>query len=123
MTTISVAHASVTVSARRREMTAYVRIAGEIDIAIEAALGDAIDRLVAVAPHTVEVDLTAVTFSGVNLANFFAQMYSVIPDGATIVAHGASPRVRRVLDLTGISELVSLHEDAPTRATDAAEEA
>jgi len=119
MTTIRVAQATVTVTGRRNT-TAYVRIAGEIDMAIEAALGDAIDRLVALAPHTVEVDLTAVTLSGVNLANFFAHMDGVIPDGATIVAHGATPSVRRVLDLTGISELVHLREDV-TRATNAAE--
>ena len=89
-------------------MTACVRIAGEIDMAVEPALGDAIEQLIALAPHTVEVDLTAVTFSGTSLANFFAQVYNVIPDGATIVAQGASPCVRRVLELTGISEIVSL---------------
>jgi anti-sigma B factor antagonist len=108
MTTISMVRATVTVSARDRERTAHVRIAGEVDIAVEPALGEAIDRLIALAPHTVEVDLTLLTFCGASLANFFARAHNVVPDGATLIAHGASPAVRRVLEITGISELVSL---------------
>jgi anti-anti-sigma factor len=108
MSAISVAHATVAVSARLRKGTAYVRITGEVDIALEPALGNAIARLSALAPQAVEVDLTAVTFGGTSLANFFARLRNVVPDGTTIVAHGLSRAVRRVLEVTGISELIEL---------------
>ena len=108
MSTISVAPVSVAALTRYRKKTIYVRMAGEVDIAVEPALGDAIDRLVALTPQSVEVDLTLVTFGGTSLANFFARVYCVIPEGATMVVHGACPSVRRVLEATGIGELVSL---------------
>jgi hypothetical protein len=60
-------------------MTAYVGIVGEVDMMAEPALVDAIDRLTALTPHTVDVDLSAVTFCGASLANFFARVHNVSP--------------------------------------------
>jgi hypothetical protein len=121
MTTISAAQATVTVSVRHRRMTAYVRIAGEVDIAVEPALGDAIDRLTALAPHTVQVDLTADTFGGASLANFFAQVDSVIPEGQQLsrtalppasVASSTSPASAN----SSACAKMRVHRERPTRS-------
>jgi hypothetical protein len=105
---ISVAQATVTESARHRETTAHVRIAGDVDIAVEPALADAIDRLIALATprRGGRPDLgDLLRGQPRQLPRASAQRHPRWRDpGRT--PH--SPAVRRVLEITGISALVSL---------------
>jgi anti-anti-sigma factor len=104
----------VTMSARPGEAFAYLRLAGEIDIAAEPALADAVDRLHAVAPQTVVIDLGAVTFACSTLANFLVRVRRAIPDGASVVLCRPRPRVRHILNLVGMSAIVALPDDVPS---------
>jgi hypothetical protein len=75
-------------------MIAFVGIAARWTFG-RARVGDVVDRLRAFVQCTVEVDIAAVTFGGAGLANVLVQVRNVVPDDATVVAHGAgSPHAR-----------------------------
>jgi anti-anti-sigma factor len=113
MNNASVDQAVVTVSARPGEPIAYLRMAGEVDIAAEPALADAVDRLHAVAPRTVVVDLAAVTFACSALVNFVIRVRRAIPDGASVVLCRPTPTVRCLLSLLAMNAMVALPADLP----------
>jgi anti-anti-sigma factor len=95
------------------EALACLGIAGEIDMAAEAALADAVDWLSAVMPRTVLVDVAAVTFACSTLVNLLVRLHNVLPDGASLVVCRPTPRTRLLLELTALSKIVALRDDLP----------
>jgi len=80
----------VSIVARPHIPSAWIRLTGDLDMAAEPALADATDRLRALAPRLVVIDLTAVTFVCSTLANFLCALHRVHPE-AELVLHRPSP--------------------------------
>jgi anti-anti-sigma factor len=110
---------AVNVLAAPAAPSALVCLVGEIDLAASAALSDAADRLSAIAPATVVVDLAGVTFAGAALLNFLAALHSILPAGATLMVCRPAVDVRRVLQITGMNHIAVICDDllAPDSAS------
>lgn len=88
-------------------VSAWVRLVGDVEMGAEAALQVAVDRIEAVGPRTVVIDLAGVTFAGSELANFLAQITDAAP-GASVSVCRAIPAVELVLVATGFNDLLCL---------------
>jgi len=84
-----------------------VRVNGDVDASSSPTLRDALLALLGVGERAISLDLTDVTFidsTGVGV------VLDVVRAGAVVTIVGASPRARRLLDLTGITTLDNVHE-------------
>jgi anti-sigma B factor antagonist len=92
---------------------AYVRIAGELDLADAASLGEAVDGEIARGHRHIVVDLTAATF--LDCASVATLLQSVAPlrhePDAAIVLAGASGIVKRLLELLRLDRLFDILPD------------
>jgi anti-anti-sigma regulatory factor len=75
-----------------------LRLAGEADLYSCGALEQALAGLAA-AGGDVQVDVTAVTFADVAVTRVLALTAARLGPGRTLVLHGASPAVRRLVGL------------------------
>jgi anti-sigma B factor antagonist len=92
----------------RRAARSTVRLSGELDMAGEGQLREVLDRLLA-EHRPLVVDLTALSFCdvpGVRVLVAFAR--TAARSGLTVEIRGASPPVRRVLDLTRTRTLLGV---------------
>jgi anti-anti-sigma factor len=97
----------VSIVARPETRSAWVRLIGDLDLAAESALADAVDRLKAQPLRLIVIDLTAVTFACSTLANFLAVLHRAHPDSELVLHH--PPRmVRVILALTGLDACVTM---------------
>lgn len=114
MAQVSGDHFVITVLATPEAHTALVCLAGEIDLAAVPALSDVADRLAAIEPAEVVVDLAAVTFACSTLPNFLARVHLTLPDSTTLIVCRPTTSTRRVLEITGMEQIMTLRGDLPT---------
>jgi anti-anti-sigma factor len=95
------------------ENRAGVRIVGEIDLSAEPVLDSSIRLLSRMSPRLVQVDLGDVTFAGAALPNFLARMYGQLPPGFSLVVSNPSPQVRRLLQISGMTQIMSIRDGSP----------
>ena len=120
MTTVSISQSASPDDLNPVDTVAFVRIHGDVDLAIEPALTEAVHQLGALAPSIVVVDLSGVAFACSTLVSFFARIHRAVPPRTHVMAHGAAGMVRRILDIAGTSEYVTLYEsETPEMATSA----
>jgi anti-anti-sigma factor len=84
-----------------------VHVDGDIDVATSGQLGDDIAPLVETGPNLV-LDLTEVPFMDtVGLGALLATRSAALEHGGSLTVRNPSPAVQRVLDLTGLTELLA----------------
>src|SRR3954452_6481782 len=91
-----------------RDGRPVVQLQGDIDLLASPIVREALAALVNVGEHEIAIDLTDVTFmdsSGVGVIG------DIVRRGAWVTIAGASPPAQRVLDLTGLSNLCTVHAD------------
>ncbi|MDG4801237.1 STAS domain-containing protein [Micromonospora sp. WMMD980] len=94
--------------AQRDEAGAGLRLAGELDMSTAGELNAAIDRLVAAGHRELLLDLTELTFcDSTGIAAFVRGDNLVAADGGWLRLTGASGRVARVLQVTGLAEVLT----------------
>jgi anti-anti-sigma factor len=103
----------VSVVARPDTSSAWIRLVGEIDMAVEPALTEAADRLHALTLRLIVIDLTAVSFVCSTFANFLATLHRAHPD-AELVLHHPSRMARVIVTVTGVGEFVVMSGDPVT---------
>ena len=108
-------HCTVTITAALDERCAGVRIVGEIDSGAKALLDSSIGLLSRMAPKLVLVDLGDVTFAGAALPDFLAKMHGQLPPGSTLIVSNPYPQVRQLLQLSGLTQIVSIRHRIPHR--------
>src|SRR3954453_8277091 len=84
-----------------------VTINGDIDASSSPTLREALLALLDVGRESIDIDFADVTFfdsTGVGV------IVDAVRAGAVLTIVGASPRVRRVLDFTGITAINGVHE-------------
>jgi anti-anti-sigma factor len=94
--------------------TVVLELAGELDLAVAGRLHELVDEAAVEAPRLVVIDVTEVAFMDSSVLREFLRAHrSVSEAGGLLVVAGAQPTVRRLLELTGTTELFTL---ADTRA-------
>ncbi|MEU8073050.1 MULTISPECIES: STAS domain-containing protein [unclassified Micromonospora] len=92
---------------------ARLLLAGELDLSTAGELNSTIDRLVAEGRRELLLDLTGLTFcDSTGIAAFVRGDNLVAADGGWLRLTGATGRVARVLQVTGLAEV--LHHDRDT---------
>jgi anti-anti-sigma factor len=103
---------------RDDELSAVLRVAGEIDLATAPILAAALDD---VAPEggiaggkVVRVDMGEVTFLDSSGISVLVESRSRLADaGGHLVLHRTSSQIQRVLEISGLGVLFELESDAP----------
>ncbi|MFD5628927.1 STAS domain-containing protein [Streptomyces sp. NPDC127072] len=111
-----------TVHRHDRRHRALITLAGEIDLESAPLVRTALERCLKDGIHTIDVDLTPVTFcdcSGLN--TFLHAAQQATEAGATLRLHCPPPTLTLLLDLTGCEFLLlgSLFEPLPPALGDA----
>ncbi|MER5338169.1 STAS domain-containing protein [Micromonospora sp. NPDC002717] len=91
---------------------ACLRLAGELDLSTAPELNAAIDRLVDGGERHLLVDLTELVFcDSTGIAAFVRGDNRVAADGGWLRVTGASGRVDRVLQVTGLADVLRYEPD------------
>ena len=87
---------------------ACLRLAGELDLSTAPELNAAIDRLTAEGERHLLLDLSELTFcDSTGIAAFVRGDNRAAADGGWLRVTGATGRVARVLQVTGLAEVLS----------------
>jgi anti-anti-sigma regulatory factor len=73
-------------------------------------LASSIQLLSRMSPTWVVVDVADVTFAGSALPNFLATMRGQLPPGCSLMVRHPRPMLRRVLQATGMTHIVSVSD-------------
>lgn len=114
MTQVSGEHFVITLLTAPRRPAALVCLAGEIDMDAEPALSGVVDRLSAIAPIEVVVDLAQVTFASSTLLNFIARTHLALAADSALVVCRPRLDTRRLLEVTDVAKLLTLRDDLPS---------
>ncbi len=99
----------------------HVHLAGEMDMAASTVLSGTIDWLTRLAPASVLLDLTEVTFACATLPNFVVRLRQGLPDGAELVLWRPRPMTRWVLQVTDMAAIAAIPEESTEHAREATE--
>ncbi|MFI7644471.1 STAS domain-containing protein [Micromonospora sp. NPDC049460] len=100
---------------------ACLRLAGELDLSTAPELNAAIDRLVDGGERQLLVDLTELVFcDSTGIAAFVRGDNRVAADGGWLRVTGASGRVDRVLQVTGLADVLRYEPDTADPAAQTA---
>ncbi|MEU4482678.1 STAS domain-containing protein [Micromonospora sp. NPDC023966] len=107
--------------AQRDGGPACLRLAGELDLSTAPELTAAIDRLAAEGHRELLLDLAGLTFcDSTGIAAFVRGDNLAAAAGGWLRVTGATGRVARVLQMTGLAEVLSYGADRADPATPAA---
>lgn len=93
----------VEVRAERQNGVCVLRISGELDTMKADTLGERADAAVLGVPGPVLVDLSGLTFIDLHGARVLDAVIQTMPDGRQAAVRFCPRRIRRVLDLAGLS--------------------
>ncbi|MFE9959859.1 STAS domain-containing protein [Micromonospora sp. NPDC005299] len=106
---------------QREGGAACLRLAGELDLSTAPELNAAIDRLAAEGHRELLLDLAELTFcDSTGIAAFVRGDNLAAAAGGWLRITGATGRVARVLQVTGLAEVLNYQSDAVDPATPAA---
>ncbi|NJP35534.1 STAS domain-containing protein [Micromonospora thermarum] len=98
--------------AERDGDTARLRLSGELDLSTAAELNAVLDRLAAAGAHRFLVDLSDLTFcDSTGIAAFVRADNRAAARGGWLRLTGATGRVHRVLQVTGLAEVLRHDSD------------
>jgi anti-sigma B factor antagonist len=87
-----------------------VSVTGEVDLSTSAPLREALDQAVAEGPNVV-VDLSGVTFlDSTGLGDLVRARESALSRGGELHLVLTQPRIRRVLEITGLDAVFDIHK-------------
>jgi anti-anti-sigma factor len=97
-----------------REGVAVLELGGELDLAVHDRFRELVDEVVADRPQLVVADVSEVEFMDSTMLREVLRAHRTLDEGGSrLVVAGAQPAVRRLLELTGTHEVLTL---ADTRA-------
>jgi anti-anti-sigma factor len=93
--------------------TVCVRIAGDVDLAGEAALASAVTQMAATRCGSVYIDLAGITFAGTTLLNFLVRLATRLPDHPATVLCRPNAITRRMIELASLDHVATVRADLP----------
>lgn len=98
-----------------------LRLAGELDLSTAPQLNDALDRLAAEGQRRFLIDLTDLTFcDSTGIAAFVRGDNRAAAEGGWLRVTGATGRVARVLEVTGLADVLRYDADTADPASPSA---
>lgn len=99
------------VSQAPAEGVIVLAFAGELDLAMHERFHALVDEVVAESPRLVVADLTEAEFMDSTMLRELLRAHTALTEsGAQLVVAGSQPPVRRLLELTGTDDLLTLAE-------------
>jgi anti-anti-sigma factor len=86
----------------------YVEVSGDLDITTVPTLADQLARLMDIRPTALFVDMSGVGFMDCASARLLADTAAFLPSGRPPVLTSVGPAVRRLLELTGLDEVIQI---------------
>lgn len=103
---------SLTFEIRRRGDEVSLVVAGELDLATGRSLEVAALKLLDGPPRLLILDLRAVTFcDSSGIASLILIHRAATRAGSALQLHNVDPRVRQILDLGGVSQILGVRDD------------
>ena len=101
----------LSVATRLVSAYAVVEVGGEVDVYTAPRLRDSLRRIsTADAPHVI-LDLSAMTFiDSTGLGVIVGAVKRIREDGGTLSLRAPSRSTRKVLDITGLSEIIAIED-------------
>jgi anti-anti-sigma factor len=90
---------------------AFVRLAGDIDLAGEAELDEVSHQLAESLVGRIYVDLAAVTFAGSTLLNFVFDLAVRSPGQPAVILCQPASLLSRIFELTGLNKIASVRAE------------
>lgn len=101
----------VTVTTSQHEAVFILGFGGDIDVASAVTVRDALDRVIAAGHHRIVLDLSEVRFiDSTGLGVMVGRLKAVRDLGGDMHLVCASPRIARVLAITSLDEVFTIHE-------------
>lgn len=94
--------------------TAYVRIAGDVDLAGDATLTAGVNRLRGGRFSSSVIDLGEITFAGPSLLKFLYAVVAAMPEAAMDLCR-PTPFIRQLIEITCLDAVATLCDDLPPR--------
>src|SRR3954465_10937170 len=104
-------HFSITVTIAPGRERADLVLSGEVDMPARPQLAEVVDQLAITAPHTIVVDLAAVTYGGSVLVNFLARVRHAVPVGSLLVVCRPTRLAYWVLRIARMDQIATIRED------------
>lgn len=100
---------------------ACLRLVGELDMSTAPQLNDALDQLAGEGQRRLLIDLTDLTFcDSTGIAAFVRGDNRAAAEGGWLRITGATGRVARVLEVTGLADVLRYDPDTPDPASPSA---
>lgn len=94
--------------------TVVIDMSGEVDVLLIPSLARCLDEVIAAGHRRVVLDLAGVEFiDSAGLAAIVRAYKRMGRHGGSLRVRGPSPRIRRVLDMVGLTTVVPLEEALP----------
>ena len=91
---------------------AILSLTGEVDVANAAQVRDAALKLIADGAKCLMVDLSGTEYmDSTGLGTLVGLHKRLRESGGQVVIAGAQPRVKRIFDITGLTQVFRMHED------------
>lgn len=102
---------SISVTTSEAGEVHIVHVAGEIDVTSAAVLRDALEALIADGRRRLTLDLSDVTFlDSTGLGIVVGRLKRLARHGGTMTVAASHERVLRVFSITGLDQLLEIHE-------------
>jgi anti-anti-sigma factor len=92
--------------------SAWVHLAGDVDMAAEDRLGEILNALSTAAARDIYVDLGCVTFAGTALISFLARAGAADILNGPVVLCRTPTSVRHLIEMVGLHRVTVLRDDA-----------
>lgn len=100
----------VTVTTSQQDGVFILALGGDIDVATAVTVRDALDRVIAAGHHYIVLDLDEVPFlDSTGLGVMVGRLKAVRDLGGDMHLVCTSPRIARVLSITSLDEVFSIH--------------
>jgi anti-sigma B factor antagonist len=88
-----------------------IEFVGELDLAVHGRFHQLVDEIVAESPRAVVADLAGAGFMDSTMLRELLRAHSALQEiGSTLIVAAPQPPVRRLLELTGTDEMLTLAE-------------
>jgi len=99
-------------SRREGEKAAVLSLAGEVDVANTPQMRDAALQLISAGVVRLVIDLSATEYmDSAGLGTLVGLRKRLRESGGELLLAAPKPRVRRLLDITGLDQILAVHED------------
>jgi anti-anti-sigma factor len=104
----------ITLTIAAGQQRADLVLSGEVDVQAGPQLADAVAQLTATTPHTIVVDLEAITYAGTVLLTFLTNVRNAVPADSDLLVCRPTPFTAKLLRIMEMDQIATIHGDLCT---------